>query len=212
MERVEASKKEKIIVFGGSFNPLSKAHGDLIHLLINNYKPDRLIVLPSSDAFIKDKKHFQAEDIIPLNKRLKILKEFNKRNRKIAIELIEINNPTFKTYDSLMFLKNKYKDSDIYFALGSEKITNLHNWYKIDELLNNFKFIVLKRSEIKETENNLSKEEIVVKNKSSFIFFNFKKDLHDISSTKIRELIKNKDYKALNRFTYKFVINELLKD
>ncbi len=212
MNRFKVSKKEKIIVFGGSFNPLSKAHGDLIHLLINNYKPDRFILLPSSDEFIKEKKHFQEEDIIPLNKRLKILKEFNKRNRKIEIELIEVNNPTFKTYDSLMFLKNKYKDSDIYFALGSEKLINLHNRYKIDELLKYFKFIVLKRSEVSELVNNLNREEIVLNNKSSFIFFNFKKDLHDISSTKIRELIKNKDYKALNRFTYKYVINELLKD
>lgn len=212
MNRFKVSKKEKIIVFGGSFNPLSKAHGDLIHLLINNYKPDRFILLPSSDEFIKEKKHFQEEDIIPLNKRLKILNAFNKRNRKIEIELIEINNPTFKTYDSLMFLKNKYKDSDIYFALGSEKLINLHNWYKIDELLKYFKFIVLKRSEVSESVNNLNREEIVLNNKSSFIFFNFKKDLHDISSTKIRELIKNKDYKALNRFTYKYVINELLKD
>ena len=46
MNRFTVSKKEKIIVFGGSFNPLSKAHGDLIHLLINNYKPDRFILLP----------------------------------------------------------------------------------------------------------------------------------------------------------------------
>ena len=212
MNKFNVSKKEKIIVFGGSFNPLSKAHGDLIHLLINNYKPDRFILLPSSDEFIKEKKHFQEEDIIPLNKRLKILNEFNKRNRKIEIELIEINNPTFKTYDSLMFLKNKYKDSDIYFALGSEKLINLHNRYKIDELLKYFKFIVLNRSEVSESVNNLNREEIVLNNKSSFIFFNFKKDLHDISSTKIRELIKDKDYKALNRFTYKYVINELLKD
>ena len=212
MNKFKVSKKEKIIVFGGSFNPLSKAHGDLIHLLINNYKPDRFILLPSSDEFIKEKKHFQEEDIIPLNKRLKILKEFNKRNRKIEIELIEINNPTFKTYDSLMFLKNKYKDSDIYFALGSEKLINLHNRYKINELLKSFKFIVLKRSEVSGSVNNLNREEIVLNNKSSFIFFNFKKDLHDISSTKIRELIKNKDYKALNRFTYKYAINELLKD
>ena len=212
MNKFKASKKEKIIVFGGSFNPLSTAHGDLIHLLINHYKPDRFILLPSSDEFIKEKKHFQEEDIIPLNKRLKILKEFNKRNRKIEIELIEINNPTFKTYDSLMFLKNKCKDSDIYFALGSEKLINLHNRYKIDELLKYFKFIVLKRSEVSESVNNLNREEIVLNNKSSFIFFNFKKDLHDISSTKIRELMKDKDYKALNRFTYKYVINELLKD
>lgn len=212
MNKFKVSEKEKIIVFGGSFNPLSKAHGDLIHLLINNYKPDRFILLPSSDEFIKEKKHFQEEDIIPLNKRLKILKEFNKRNRKIEIELIEIINPTFKTYDSLMLLKNKYKDSYIYFALGSEKLINLHNRYKIDELLKYFKFIVLKRSEVSKSVNNLNREEIVLNNKSSFIFFNFKKDLHDISSTKIRELIKNKDYKALNRFTYKYVINELLKD
>ena len=58
MNKFNVSKKEKIIVFGGSFNPLSKAHGDLIHLLINNYKPDCFILLPSSDEFIKEKKHF----------------------------------------------------------------------------------------------------------------------------------------------------------
>lgn len=203
-------KQEMLIVFGGSFNPFSKAHGTIINLLKRRFKEAKIILLPSSDEFMIEKKHFEKEDILPLKIRLNILKIFKKRNKRVEIDLAEINNPTFKTYDSLTYLKKKYPDKEIFFALGSEKLANLEKWYKIDELLKNFKFIVLKRGDEDFLAfNRLSN--IYLKYPNSFIFFNYQTNLKNISSTKIRELINEDDYKDLNELTYQYVIKELLK-
>lgn len=203
-------KQEILIVFGGSFNPFSKAHGTLINLLKRRFKESKIILLPSSDEFMIEKKHFEKEDILPLKIRLNILKIFKKRNKRVEIDLAEINNPAFRTYDSLTFLKKKYQDKEIFFALGSEKLANLEKWYKIDELLKNFKFIVLKRGDEDFLAFNKSST-IYLKYPNSFIFFNYHANLKNISSTKIRELINEDDYKDLNELTYQYVIKELLK-
>lgn len=203
-------KNEMLIVFGGSFNPFSKAHGTLINLLKRRFKEAQIILLPSSDRFMIEKKHFQKEDILPLKTRLNILKIFEKRNKRVKIYLVEINNPAFKTYDSLTYLKKRYQDKEIFFALGSEKLSNLEKWYKIDELLKNFKFIILKRGDEDFLTFNTSSD-IYLKYPNSFIFFNYHAKLKNISSTKIRELINEDDYKDLNELTYQYVIKELLK-
>ena len=142
--------------------------------------------------------------------RLNILKIFEKRNKRVKIDLVEINNPTFKTYDSLTYLKKKYQDKEIFFALGSEKLSDLEKWYKIDELLKNFKFIILKRGEEDFSSFNTSSN-IYLKYSNSFVFFNYHANLKNISSNKIRELINEDDYKDLNELTYQYVIKELLK-
>ena len=204
-------KNEMLIVFGGSFNPFSKAHGTLINLLKRRFKEAKIILLPSSDVFMIEKKHFQKEDILPLKTRLNNLKIFEKRNKRVKIDLVEINNPAFKTYDSLTYLKKRYQDKEIFFALGSEKLSNLEKWYKIDELLlKNFKFIILKRDDKDFLTFNTSSD-IYLKYPNSFIFFNYHAKLKNISSTKIRELINEDDYKDLNELTYQYVIKELLK-
>lgn len=203
-------KQEMLIVFGGSFNPFSKAHGTLINLLKRRFKEAKIILLPSSDEFMIEKKHFEKEDILPLKTRLNILKIFEKRNKRVIIDLVEINNPAFKTYDSLTYLKKKYPDEEIFFALGSEKLVNLEKWYKIDELLKNFKFIILKRDDKDFLTFNTSSD-IYLKYPHSFVFFNYNAKLKNISSTKIRELINEDDYKDLNELTYQYVIKELLK-
>ena len=205
------TKNEMLIVFGGSFNPFSKAHGTLINLLKRRFKEAQIILLPSSDLFMIEKKHFQKEDILPLKTRLNNLKIFEKRNKRVKIDLVEINNPAFKTYDSLTYLKKRYQDKEIFFALGSEKLSNLEKWYKIDELLlKNFKFIILKRDDKDFLTFNTSSD-IYLKYPNSFIFFNYHAKLKNISSTKIRELINEDDYKDLNELTYQYVIKELLK-
>lgn len=169
-------KQEILIVFGGSFNPFSKAHGILINLLKRRFKEAKIILLPSSDEFMIEKKHFEKEDILPLKIRLNILKIFKKRNKRVEIDLAEINNPTFKTYDSLIYLKKKYPDKEIFFALGSEKLANLEKWYKIDELLKNFKFIILKRGDEDFSAFNRSSN-LYLKYPNSFIFFNYHANL-----------------------------------
>lgn len=199
-----------IIVFGGSFNPLSIAHGKLIEFLLKDEKVDKLIILPTSDKFLIEKKGLKEEDIIPLNKRIEILKKFIQEHPKIELDLVEIDNPNYRTYNSLTYLKNKYLYEEIVFTIGSEKIKNLYKWFNIEDILKNFKFIVLKRSD--EDIEKAKKDDFFIKHKSSFIFLDYHYDFHNVSSTKIRELIKKKDIEPLKELTYQYVIDELIED
>lgn len=199
-----------IIVFGGSFNPLSIAHGKLIEFLLKDEKVDKLIILPTSDKFLIEKKGLKEEDIIPLNKRIEILKKFIQEHPKIELDLVEIDNPNYRTYDSLTYLKWKYPGEEIVFTIGSEKIKNLHKWFNIEDILKSFKFIVLKRSE--EDIEKIENDEFFIKHKCSFIFLDYHYDFHNVSSTKIRKLVKKKDIKSLKELTYQYVIYELIKD
>ncbi len=204
-------ENKRIVVFGGTFNPLSRAHGDLIRYLVKHLKCEKGILLPTGNVFFHSWKNFQEKEIIPLSIRLEILNEYKKRNKNIDIELIEVEGKTYKTYDSLTYLKEKYPGYKILFAFGSEKADELDRWYRIEDILKEFKIVLIRRNF--DNLDQLFNEKDIFKNfKDSYILVDSKDSLQDISSTKIREAIKRKDKESLKKLTYTYVINLLEKE
>lgn len=201
-------ENKQILIFGGTFNPLSRAHGDLIRYLKRIFKPEKVIILPTGNGFFHSRKHFDENSILPLDLRLKILNEYKKRNKNIEIELIEVEGITSKTYDSLNYLQSKYPDYELLFCFGTEKADELVRWYKIEELLEKYRIVLIRRN-FDDFENLFMGNEFLKKHKEDFILVDSKDDLQDISSTKIREAIKNKDINELKKLTYVYVIDIL---
>ena len=201
-------ENKQILIFGGTFNPLSRAHGDLIRYLKRIFKPEKVIILPTGNGFFHSRKHFDENSILPLDLRLKILNEYKKRNKNIEIELIEVEGITSKTYDSLNYLQSKYPDYELLFCFGTEKADELVRWYKIEELLEKYRIVLIRRN-FDDFRNLFTGNEFLKKHKEDFILVDSKDDLQDISSTKIREAIKNKDINELKKLTYVYVIDIL---
>ena len=201
----------KVVVLGGTFNPLSRAHGDLINSLIDQFDATKGILLPTGDDFFCSWKHFNKESILPASLRLKILEEFVKRNKKVELELVEFNGKSHKTYDSLSYLKHKYPDKEILFAFGSEKADELERWYRIDEILTNYKIILIRRN-FDDIDKLLEENNFLNKYKNSFLVVNSSDALQDISSTKIRNALIKKDEEELKTLTYDYVIDILKKE
>lgn len=200
----------KIVVLGGTFNPLSKAHGELINFLVNYFDAYKGILLPTNLIFFHTWKHFNDKSILPTDLRLKIINEFIKRNKNIEVDLVEVEGKSLKTYNSLKYLKEKYIDKEILFAFGSEKVDELERWYRIEDILNNCKIILVRRNH--DNLNKLfEKNEFLKKYRNSFILVDFKDNYQDISSTKIRECLNNKNEVALKELTYNYVI-DILKE
>lgn len=201
----------KIVVLGGTFNPLSKAHGELINFLVSYFDAYKGILLPTNLNFFHTWKHFNDKSILPTDLRLKIINEFIKRNKNIEVDLVEVEGKSLKTYNSLKYLKEKYPDKEILFAFGSEKVDELERWYRIEDILNNFKIILVRRNH-----DNLNKlfenNEFLKKYRNSFILVDFKDDYQDISSTKIRECLNNKNEVGLKDLTYNYVIDILREE
>ncbi len=200
----------KLIVFGGTFNPLTFAHDEVIKLAKSYFNEEKVILLPSSDKFLYSWKNYSKNMIIDSSLRIKILNEYSKKNNNI-VSLIEINGTTFKTYDSIKKLKEEYKINECYFLLGSEKINEIYSWYKIEELLKESKFVFFKRNndDISKLINN---NEFILNHLDRFIFINKTNNKYqDYSSSKLRELLKNKDYNKSKEYTFDYII-DLIKD
>ena len=201
----------KIVVLGGTFNPLSKAHGELINYLVNYFDAFKGILLPTNITFFHLWKHFCYKSILPTSLRIEILDEFVKRNKNIEVDLVEVEGKSLKTYTSLMYLKEKYADKEILFAFGSEKADELERRYRIEDILLNFKIILIRRNH--DNLDDLFKyNNFLKKYKNSFILVNSFEDLQDISSTKIREYLNTKNEEGLKKLTYNYVIDILKKE
>jgi len=91
------------------------------------------------------------------------------------------------TYDTLLKLIEIYgKDNEFFEIIGEDSLKNLKTWRNYKELLNLSKFIVFRRKDDKDIEIDPE----FLNNKNIIILEN---EYYDISSTEIRNKVKNKE-------------------
>lgn len=193
--------KNKILIFGGTFNPIHNGHLILAEHCINEEGFDKVVFIPTMNPYYKDTLDFDT--------RLKMLKMAIKHNDKFAYSSIEKRyNLEGKLYLILEKI-SKLSDDDITILIGSDSLMNLDWWYKIDEILKKYKVLVLKRDDEDEA-ISIKIAEHKEKYGADIKVLNNKRV--EISSSMIREMIKNgKSIKYLVRDDVeKFIRDEKL--
>jgi len=168
----------KIGIYVGSFNPPHKGHIKIVNHLIDNYL-DKVIIIPTGN-------YWDKLDLVSIDDRINMLKLYE--SEKIIIDS-ENNNIEF-TYQILRKLSSYYKD-ELYLIIGADNIINFDKWKNYEEILN-YNLIILNRANIDIIKylNNLNKKE-------KYIIVNDLPNI-DISSTMIRNKIKNKENNLLD--------------
>jgi|SRR5690554_377800 len=183
-----------IIVYGGTFNPPTKAHEKIANLLIRKYNPQKFMFLPVGDNYTqKDKStsFYHRKNMLEL-----VFKE-----PIFTVSSIE-NSETYKgTYWALNHIKDTYK-SDVYFVLGADNILNLDKWIESKRLVSEYKFIVLTRKGY-DALGLIKEKHSKYLNNFYIIDFNV-----DISSTEFRKNPKLTNY--LNQEVLKYIKNNNL--
>lgn len=119
------SDTEKVAVYGGSFDPITKAHVRIIENLSKRF--DKVIVVPCRVSPFKTKTSASAEE------RLEMLgMETNGlSNVEIYEGEIRSNEPNY-TYLTLEKLSGT--DKELYLVMGSEMVIELERWKRVDKL------------------------------------------------------------------------------
>ena len=164
----------KIGIYVGSFNPPHKGHIKIANHLINNYL-DKIIIIPTCNYWNKN-------DLIDTKDRINMLKYYEKE----SIIIDDENNNIEYTYQILNILSKKYNQDELYLVIGADNIISFDKWKNYEEILK-YNLIILNRSNIDIIKylNNLNK-------KDKYIIVNDLPNI-DISSTMIRNKIKNKE-------------------
>jgi len=184
----------RIGLYVGSFDPVHIGHKHIVDYLLNNNYLDKVIIVPTGV-------YWEKQNITDINHRINMLKYHE--TDKIIIDDKHNNLPY--TYEVLNGLKKDYPGSTLHLLIGADNLVKFHLWKNIDEILQN-KVLVLPRNNIEITKyiNNF-------KQKDNFIIIQDFKEI-EVSSSIIRDKIKNQEYKDLNKYLDKNILNYIIKN
>ncbi|MCL1971933.1 MAG: nicotinate (nicotinamide) nucleotide adenylyltransferase [Endomicrobia bacterium] len=168
----------KIAVFGGSFDPVHKAHAEMAKETLKIHGIEKIIFVP---AYIPPHKTKQFANI---DDRIAMLRLAVNNIEKTEISFFEAEKQeAVYSYQTLDYFRTLYPDSEILMLIGSDSLRDLHTWKNIDYLVSNYRFIVAKRPDVVIGKNE--------KYAGRCIFLDV--PIQNISSTQIRKLLEKND-------------------
>ncbi len=174
---------EKIILFGGTFDPVHTGHIEVAQAAAEKIGAKKAILIPARRSPHKNQKPV-AIDI----DRIAMLKLAIKDKNLFQISTIELNRaePSY-TIDTIHQLKQKFGgDCELYWLIGADMLKSLPLWHKVIELMDQCNISVMNRGGFDKPDFDsliakFDKETIEKLKKNSI-----ETPLIDISSTEIR--------------------------
>jgi nicotinate-nucleotide adenylyltransferase len=167
----------KIGLYFGSFNPVHTGHLIIANHVAINTDLDQVWLVVSPQNPLKPQKNLLNE-----YQRKHLIDIAIEGEKKLKCSTVEFNLPKPSyTVDTLAYLKDKHPDYQFVIILGSDSYNNLSNWKNHEILLRDYEILIYKRPGV---ENIVSKS-----NKTTIL----DAPLLEISSTRIRQMIKEKE-------------------
>lgn len=147
----------KIALYLGSFNPFHNGHLEVIKTALEDFKMDKVVIVPTMQNPWKEEK------VLDINKRIRIIFNslygiFSITNNDdswdcsigipnyIELSLIEKNLiPPYYSYATLHALKNKYCNDEIFVLCGEDTIKDIPNWMHGEQIIKDYDFLIVDR-------------------------------------------------------------------
>ena len=145
--------RKALAIYSGSFNPVTKAHYEILSKAVNEVNADLGLFVRTNDAYLIKKMIVGKHDSFLLNAdiRKQMLDSLNKENPKLECwnkcELGKESVDTFGTIKAVIKEYQKKGFNEFYYIMGADK-TNISHWRNIETLFQTMKFIVVSRDGI----------------------------------------------------------------
>ena len=165
----------RIGILGGTFDPIHLGHLHLAKKVLDRLLLNKVIFIPTN--------------LPPHKKNIRVTQARHRYNMiKLAIEnykRFEVSDVELKrkgrsySVETLKHFRKRYGPAaEIFFITGSDSLTALSKWKSLRRILRLCKFVIVKRPRFK-----------IISTPGEFIVLDI--DAKDISSTKIRTMIRN---------------------
>lgn len=117
---------KRIGIYSGNFNPVHAGHISFAVQVLVEAKLDQLYLMP-------ERHHSNQEDVAHFGHRVAMIRQAIKPHRHLG--LIESHEISFTVAKTLPKLQAQFKNSQLVFLFGSDKLVDMADWPKIDRLL-----------------------------------------------------------------------------
>ena len=171
------SRKKRIGIFGGSFDPPHRGHLEISKQAIKKLSLDQIYWC------ITKKNPFKNKAFFSLSERIKKSKIITNKEKKIKIKFFEDRIKSVNTIDLIKYLKKKNKKNIFFLIIGSDNLIKFHKWKNWKLLVKLSEIVVFARKDY----DKKAKKSVTMKQVKKIIFI--KNKSINISSTQIRKKI-----------------------
>ena len=123
----------KILIYGGSFDPVHKGHYAILKEACSYIKPDKVHIFTAYQSPFKNKsprpfalrKQMAREALSSISPNI-IFDDFEQEQNRIVY-----------TYETIQYIKNLYPGCEIYLLVGTDCLNDLPRWKNADYIFNN---------------------------------------------------------------------------
>lgn len=189
----------KIIIYPGSFNPVTKGHLSAMTSAIENVTADIGLFFITRTMDIEQKMITRRNYsfVLPEKERKNMIESLNSENPKIQYGGILKGDIKISTVETIKDIIEQYPKTEIYLLIGADELREIPKWDKIDTIIKEIKIIVVKRS-FYNIDKIISENKWFINHKDRFIFVSPCQELLSISSSDVRsKFLFGNDYKEL---------------
>lgn len=195
--------KDRIVIFGGTFNPPTRAHLDIATEALYYLDAEKVLFVPVSDLYKKDDVEISYHRVNMLNLAIGNF-------RRLEIDFTEVDAVALThTYETVEKIKSQYQDKELFLLIGADNLEDFKNWKNQRSIMENCSLLVVNR-------NNSSIDEIIESNE---ILTEFKDKIIEapieeieISSTEVRNRIASGELEGLENLVDKEVIDYIVEN
>lgn len=180
----------KILVFGGSFDPVHLGHVKIAKITAEKFTIDKVLFVPSKISHHKNLGATTQDREAMLKIALADWPQAEIYDYEISKE---DNEPSYSIY-TLRHLKQQHPKDELYFLMGADQFKTFETWKSYEEILKICQVIVYKR-------NHVDIKQLLNKYPVSYIGDH----LIDMSSTMIKEDFL--ESKKINHGVYLYILN-----
>ena len=195
--------KDRIVIFGGTFNPPTRAHLDIATEALYYLDAEKVLFVPVSDLYKKDDVEISYHRVNMLNLAIGNF-------RRLEIDFTEVDTVKLTyTYETVEKIKSQYQDKELFLLIGADNLEDFKNWKNQRSIMENCSLLVVNR-------NNSLIDEIIESNE---ILTEFKDKIIEapieeieISSTEVRNRIASGELEGLENLVDKEVIDYIIEN
>ena len=126
----------KVLCFGGTFNPIHNGHLIVARIMAEDIGADKVIIIPNGVPPHKD-------SVLSIPHKVAMMERAISGDPLFELSKYEVDKATPSyTIETVRFMRLcQGDDAEIYWMIGPDNITDLVNWYKIEELVKECIFV-----------------------------------------------------------------------